>query len=88
MTSSLSSAKRVRQTAKRKLINRRKASAVKSSIRRVELAIASGDQGAVKQAVASAYSSIDKAAKAHVLHSNTAARRKALIAKKAAAARG
>jgi small subunit ribosomal protein S20 len=85
MTSSLSAAKRVRQNAKAKLRNRQRSSAIKTSMRRLDDAIASGDEGAVSKAVALAYSSIDKAAKTHVLHANTAARRKALVAKKASA---
>ena len=85
MTSSLSSAKRVRQNAKRRLGNRKRASAVKTAVRRVEQAVAAGDAAAVSEALSGAYASIDKAAKAHVLHANTAARRKALVAKKALA---
>jgi small subunit ribosomal protein S20 len=88
MTSSLSSAKRVRQNAKRKLSNRIRASAVKSAVRKVDAAVASGDQAAIRQAVSGAYASIDKAAKASVLHKNTAARRKALVAKRAGAVKG
>jgi small subunit ribosomal protein S20 len=88
MTHSLSAAKRVRQNRKRNLANRQRASAVKTAVRRVEKAVASGDGEAVRQAVSSAYQSIDKAAKTHVIHANTAARRKALVARKAAGARG
>lgn len=86
MTSSLQAAKRVRQNEKRRLRNRAKSSAMKSSMKRVEGAIAAGDAAAVKLALDEAYSRIDKAARNKVIHPNTAARRKALIARHAAAA--
>jgi small subunit ribosomal protein S20 len=64
--------------------NRSKASAMKTAMRRVDEAVASGDGEAVKTAVATAYKRIDKAAKDNVIHANTAARRKALVQRKAA----
>ena len=85
MTSSLSSAKRVRQNAKRRANNRTKTSAMKTAIRRVDESVAEGDATAVKLALTEAYKRIDKAAQANIIHANTAARRKALVARKAAA---
>ena len=85
MPHSLSAKKRVRQTAKRTLANRARASAMKTAIRRVDEAAAAGDADKLKDAVATAYSRIDRAAKAHVIHANTAARRKALVTRKASA---
>ena len=84
MPHSLSAKKRVRQTAKRTLANRTRASAMKTAIRRVDEAAAAGDPAKLKTAVENAYSRIDKAAKANVIHANTAARRKALVTRKAA----
>ena len=86
MPHSLSAKKRVRQTAKRTLANRSRASAMKTAIRRVEEAVAAGDPAKLKAAVELAYSRIDKASKANVIHANTAARRKALVTRKAASA--
>lgn len=88
MPNSKSAAKRVRQNEKARLANRAKASAMKTAIRRVEKAVASGDAEQVKAAVSSAFQRIDKAAKAHVIHANTAARRKALVMRKATATAG
>ena len=75
--------KRLRQNVKRRLLNRTKASAMKTAIRRVDEAVAAGDADGVKEAIALAYKRIDKAAKANVIHANTAARRKALVCRKA-----
>jgi small subunit ribosomal protein S20 len=85
MTTSLSSAKRARQNEKRRLANRARASAVKTAIRRVEQAVTAGKKDEVAKAVANAFRSIDKAARNSVIHANTAARRKALVSRKAAA---
>ncbi len=85
MPTSLSSAKRVRQNEKRRLSNRNKTSALKTAMKRVEKAVATGNKEEVGKAVAEAYKRIDKAAVAHVIHQNTAARRKSLVARKAAA---
>ena len=79
-----SAAKRLRQSVKRNLSNRQATSGVRTAIRRVDEAVAKGDKAAVAKAVSSAFARIDKAAKTHALHANTASRRKALVARKAA----
>ncbi len=78
--------KRVRQNVKSRELNRTKTSAMKTALRRVDEAAASGDSEQIKAAVAMAYKRIDKCAKSNVLHANTAARRKALVMRKASAA--
>lgn len=85
MPNSLSSKKRVRQNAKARVLNRSKASAMKTAIKRVDEAIQSGDATALRSAVNVAYKRIDKAARVNVIHKNTAARRKSLITRKASA---
>jgi small subunit ribosomal protein S20 len=75
--------KRVRQDAKRRLTNRTKASAMRTAMRRVREAVEAGDESAVKVAVNQAYKRIDKASKTNVIHANTAARRKSLVARTA-----
>ena len=85
MPTSLSAAKRVRQNEKKRISNRTKASALKTAIKRLDKAVAAGNKTEVAAAVADAYKKIDKAAEGHVLHKNTAARRKSLVARKAAA---
>jgi small subunit ribosomal protein S20 len=85
MTSSLSAAKRVRQNAKSRARNRTRTSAMKTAMRKVETAAAEGDAAALKAAVSEAYKRIDKAAQVNIIHAKTAARRKALVTRRAAA---
>lgn len=84
MPNSLSAKKRVRQNEKQRVANRAKASALKTALRRVDEAVAAKDPAALTSAVQVAYQRIDKAALALVIHPNTAARRKSLVARKAA----
>ena len=84
MTHSKSAEKRVRQNRKSRTANRERLSGVRTAIKRVEQAAAGNDKAALSKAVAAAFSRIDKAARAHSLHPNTAARRKALVARRAA----
>ena len=79
-----SAAKRHRQGIRRNEANRSRTSAVRTAIRRVDDAVAKGDKAALQAAVAVAFQRIDKAAKGSSIHPNTAARRKALVARKAA----
>ena len=64
--------------------NRERLSGVRTAIKRVDKAVAGGDKAAVTKAVAAAFSRIDKAARTRSIHPNTAARRKALVARRAA----
>jgi len=84
MANSLSSKKRVRQNAKRRLANRIKSSAMKTALRKVETSLEGGDAASISAAVKLAYKRIDKAARKRIIHPNTAARRKALVARNAA----
>jgi small subunit ribosomal protein S20 len=84
MTHSKSAEKRVRQNRKNRIGNRERLSGVRTAIKRVEAAAAGTDKAAIAKAVADAYKRIDKAAHTHALHANTAARRKALVARRAA----
>ena len=83
MPQSRSAKKRLRQNVKSNLRNRAKASAMRTAMRRVREAVASGDKQAIDAAVRVAYKRIDKAAKANIIHANTAGRRKALVARQA-----
>lgn len=84
MTHSKSAEKRVRQNRKARLANRERLSGVRTALKRVETAAAGTDKAALAKAIAAAYSRIDKAARTQALHPNTAARRKALVARRAA----
>ena len=72
--------KRVRIAARQRLQNLRYRSTVKTLTRRLERAIADGDEAAVAAAHRELQRWIDKAAARGALHRNTAARRKAQAA--------
>ncbi|MFT7464973.1 MAG: small subunit ribosomal protein S20 [Pseudohongiellaceae bacterium] len=85
MPNSRQAKKRMRQDEKKRLNNRATSSAMKTALRRVSEAMTEGDAAKVDEAVSLAYKRIDKAAKANIIHNNTAARRKSLIARTAGA---
>jgi small subunit ribosomal protein S20 len=70
-----SAAKRMRQTETRTARNRARMSRIKSSIKRVEQAIAAGDKDAALKAFQEAQPEIHRGVTKGVLHRNTAARR-------------
>ncbi len=80
-----SAQKRVGITAKQNLRNRMVSSAMKTSIKRVDTAISSGDAEAKQAAYIKAVSLVDKAASKGVIHKNAANRKKAQLAIKLAA---
>lgn len=81
MPNTKSAEKRIRQTEKRTARNRRIKSMVKTSIRRFEEAVQSGDADSARIKLLSASRQIDKAAAKGVLHKNTAARKKSKLAR-------
>ncbi len=81
-----SAKKRVGITAKENLRNRMVTSAVKTSIKRYDQALAAGDAAAAETAFLKAVSTVDKAASKGVIHKNAANRKKAQLALKRAAA--
>jgi small subunit ribosomal protein S20 len=70
-----SAKKRIRQTTRRTAVNRARTSRVRSYIRKVETAIASGDKKAAELALIEAQPEIQRGAVKGVLHRNTAARK-------------
>ena len=70
-----SAKKRIRQTARRTTINRARVSRVRSHIKKVETAIASGDKKAAEAALKEAQPEIHRGAVKGVIHRNTAARK-------------
>lgn len=78
-------AKRLRQSEKRKVLNRARISAVNTHLKRVSTAIGAKNVDAAKEEIRLAIKKIDKAAKKHTIHKNTAARRKSLLARQLAA---
>ncbi len=80
-----SAIKRVKITEKQNLRNRMATSAMKTSIRRFDEALASGDAAAADTAYLKAVSTVDHVASEGVIHKNAANRKKAQLAKKRAA---
>ena len=80
-----SAMKRVKVSEKQNLRNRMAKSALKTTIRRYDEALAAGDAEKADAAYINAVSSVDSAASKGVIHKNAANRKKAQLAKKRAA---
>jgi small subunit ribosomal protein S20 len=78
-----SSAKRAtRVAARRTVINKNRLSRVRSSVRKVEEALASGDRAAAEAALKAAEPELMRGAQKSVVHKNTAARKVSRLAKR------
>ncbi len=86
MPHSRSSTKRVRQNEKNRLANLRVKGAMKSAEKAVADLLAAGKAAEAKAALSNAYAKLDKAAKVHVIHANTAANHKRKLATRVAKA--
>ncbi len=75
MANSPSAKKRVRQLARRTEVNKARRSRVRTYIRKVEEAIAAGDQAAALEALKTAQPEIMRGANKGILHKNTASRK-------------
>ena len=82
MAHSLSAKKRVRQNAKRRVINRARKSVVKTQIKHLETAIDAGDAGKAKDQLKSLSRKLDQFSTTSTLHRNTAARIKSRMARR------
>lgn len=76
-----SAAKRARQNIKREMRNRRVKSMLKTSIRRFEESLQSGDHEDARTRLHAAVRQIDKAAAKGILHRNNAARKKSRLSR-------
>ena len=85
MAHSKQSKKRVRQNDKRRELNKSKTTAMRTWCKKVLQAIESGDRKAAQEMLPTAIKRIDKCAKAHVIHDNTAARKKSRMERAVAA---
>ena len=74
-----SAEKRVRQSEKRRVINRSHRTKVRTYIKKVRAALDSGDQGAIQEVLPDAISVIDKSVQKGVMHKNAAARYKSRL---------
>ena len=74
-----SSEKRVRQSEKRRVINRSHRTKVRTYIKKVRTALASGKADEVQKVLPEAISVIDKSVQKGVMHKNAAARYKSRL---------
>lgn len=81
-----SAKKRVLQTEKRRLRNQARKSAIKTAIKKVMVALETGDTANLKALLVATESKIARAKGKGVLHGNTAARKISKLAKKVSAA--
>lgn len=77
--------KRNRTNEKARLRNKAVKSELKTHVRRVRRAVASGDKAAADDALRAATRKLDKASSKGVIHSNQAANRKSALAQQVAA---
>ena len=77
-----SAKKRIRQTVKRTAINRSRLSRIRTFIKKVEQAVASGDPDSARQALRAAEPEIRRGVNKGVLKLNTASRRISRLSKK------
>jgi small subunit ribosomal protein S20 len=75
-----SAEKRLRQTEKRTAINRSRMSRVRTFVKKVETAIASGDKEAAQSAFRVAQPELHRATSKGVMHRNTVARKLSRLA--------
>ncbi|QDL93512.1 30S ribosomal protein S20 [Paroceanicella profunda] len=75
MANSPSSKKRARQIERRTAVNKARKSRIRTFIRKVEEAIAGGDQAVAKEALRTAQPEIMRGVTKGVLHANTASRK-------------
>ena len=80
MANHYSALKRARQTETRTARNRAARSRVRTALRGVREALASGNKQTATQAYSAAVSALDKTVKSGVLHKNTASRYKSRLA--------
>ena len=81
MPNTASAKKRVRQTDTRTLRNKQRRSSMRTCVRKVREAVAAGNKAEAQTLLHAAYKEIDKAARQHILHANTAANKKRKLAK-------
>jgi small subunit ribosomal protein S20 len=81
MANTVSAKKAVRKIARKTAINRDRKSAMRTQIRRVDEAVAAGDQAAAEAALKEAQPLIMRAANRGIVHKNAASRKVSRLAK-------
>jgi small subunit ribosomal protein S20 len=84
MANTKSAKKATRQIARRTIVNKARRSRVRSAIRKVEEAIAAGDQSQALAAMAAAEPAIIRAAQKNIVHRNAARRKVSRLAQRIA----
>ena len=82
MANHKSAKKRIRRNANRAEINKSRISRIRTFLKRVETAIASGDKGAAKTALKEAQPELMRGVSKGVLHKNTASRKMSRLSAK------
>ena len=82
MAHSLSAKKRIRQNAKRRLLNRAQRSVLKSQVRDFSETLAAGDAATVETKYRAVCKRLDRDANHGLIHRNAAARKKSRLAKR------
>ena len=82
MANTSSAKKAVRKIAHRTDVNRARRSQMRTYVRKVEEALASGDAGIAKAALSAAEPLVMRAAQKGIVHKNTAARKVARLSKR------
>jgi small subunit ribosomal protein S20 len=82
MANTTSAKKAVRKIARRTAVNKTRRSRVRTFIRKVEEAIASGDKAAAETALRAAQPELMRAATKGVVHKNTASRKVSRLAQR------
>lgn len=82
MANNPSATKRIRQTARRTERNHARKSRVRTFVKKVELALASGDQAAAREALRQAQPEMQRGVGKGVLHLNTVARKLSRLSKR------
>jgi small subunit ribosomal protein S20 len=75
MATHVSAEKRIRQTARRTVVNRARLSRLRTFVKKVETAIAAGDKEAARAALKEAQPELQRGAQKGVAHKNTVARK-------------
>ena len=82
MANHASAKKRIRQTKRRTAVNRARRGSIRTELRAVEEAIASGDKGAAEAAFKAAQPALMIGASKGVIHRNTVARKLSRLSKR------
>lgn len=77
-----SALKRIRQTERRTEVNRSRVGSLRTSVRKVEEAIASGDKKAALDALRAAEPELIRGGQLGLIHANTASRKVSRLAKR------